>query len=86
MENAFLRRRCQIMRFWVMKVFCDFVTQYCELGNETTCIGKSANAAVRCIKNKLLTRSGWLCGDKTVFEHFGKIVVANQKTHETCIC
>ena len=67
------------MRLWVMKVFCDFVTQYCELGNETTCIGKSAKEAFRCVKNQLLTRSGRLCGDKTVFEHFGKIVVANPK-------
>ena len=67
------------MRFWVMKVFCDFVTQYCELQDETTPNGKSANAAVRCVKNQFLTRSGRLCGDKTVFEHFGKIVVANPK-------
>ena len=62
-----------------MKVFHDFVTQYCELGHETTCNGQSANAAFRCVKNQLLTRSGSLCGDKTVFEHFGKIVVANPK-------
>ena len=58
------------MRFWVMKVFCDFVTQYCELQDETTCNGKIANAAVRCIKNQLLTRSGWLCGGKSVFGKF----------------
>ena len=63
-----------------MKVFADFVTQYCELQDETTYNGKSANAAFRCVKIQLLTRSGSLCGDKTVFEHFGKIVVANQKS------
>ena len=61
------------------KVFCDFVTQYCELQDETTRNGKSADAAFRCVKNQLLTRSGWLCGDQSVFIYFGKIVVANRK-------
>ena len=65
--------------FGCMKVFRDFVTQYCELQDETACNGKSADAAFRCVKNQFLTRSGRLCGDKTVFEHFGKIVVANLK-------
>ena len=65
--------------FGCTKVFCDFATQYCELHDETTRNGKSANAAVRCVKNQLLTRSGRLCGDKAVFEYFGKIVVANPK-------
>ena len=81
MENVFLGRRCQIMRFWAMKVFCDFVTQYCELQDEATCIGKSANVAFRCVKNQLLTRSGWLCADKSVCIYFGKIVVSNPKFH-----
>ena len=61
------------------KGFCDFVTQYCELQDETTCTGKSADAAFRCVKNQLLTRSGSLCGDKSVFGNVGKIVVANPK-------
>ena len=61
------------------KVFCDFVTQYCELQDETTCNGKSADAAFQCVKNQLLTRSGRLCGDQSVFIYFGKIVVANPK-------
>ena len=61
------------------KVFCDFVTQYCELQDETTRNGKSADAAFRCVKNQLLTRSGSLCGDKSVFGNVGKIVVANPK-------
>ena len=71
--------------FGCMKVLCDFGTQYCELQDETTHNGKSANAAFRCVKNQLVTRSGRLCGDKSVFVYFGKIAVANQKTHETYI-
>ena len=59
--------------FGCMKVFGDFVTQYCELHDETTCTGKSADAAFRCVKNQLATRSGSLCGDKSVFGNFGKI-------------
>ncbi len=82
MESAFLGRWFQIMCFRVMKMFCDFVTQYCELYDETTCNGKSVNAAFRCVKNQLLPRSGWLCGDKSVFAYFGKIVVANPKKIE----
>ena len=65
--------------FCGVKMFCDFVTQYYALQDETTCVGKSADAAFRCVKNLLLNRSGRFCGDKTVFEHFGKIVVANPK-------
>ena len=59
------------------KVFCDFVAQYCELQDETTCTGKSADAAFRCVKNQLATRSGSLCGDKSVFGKILKIVTAN---------
>ncbi len=77
------------MHFWAsgfrssvfcgVKVFCDFATQYCELHVETTCVGKSADAAFRCVQNQLATRSGRLWGDKTVCEHCNKIVVANPK-------
>ena len=79
MENAFLARRRQIGCFLFMKVFHDFMTQYWELHEETACNEKSANAAFRCIKNQLSTRSGWLCGDQSVFTNFGKIAVANPK-------
>ena len=65
--------------FCGVKVLSDFVTQYYELQDETTCIGKNADAAFRCIKNELATRSGSLWGDKTVFENVSKIVVANPK-------
>ncbi len=65
--------------FCGVKMFCDFVTQYYELQDETTCIGKSADEAFRCVQNQLATRSGSLWGDKTVCETFNKIAVANPK-------
>ena len=52
--------------FWGAKVFCHFVTQYCELQHETTCARKSADAAFRCVQNLPATRSGGFCGDKSV--------------------
>ena len=77
----FKERSFRSVVFCGVKVFCDFVTQYYELQDETTCTGKSANAAFRCIKNQLATRSGSLWGDETVFEKCNKIVVANPKYH-----
>ncbi len=65
--------------FCGVKVFSDSVTQYYELQDETTCVGKSADATFRCVQNQLATRSGRLWGDKTVCENFNKIVVASPK-------
>ena len=59
--------------------FFHFATQYYELRDETICIGKPTISAFQCVKNQLPTRSGSLCGDKSVFGNFGKIVVANPK-------
>ena len=56
--------------FWDTKVFGHFVTQYCELRNDTICIGKPTIPAFRCVKNQLATRSGSLCGEKSASEVF----------------
>ncbi len=65
--------------FCNVKKICDFVTQYYELQDETTCVGKSADATFRCVQNQLATRSGSRWGDKTGFENYNKIVDNNPK-------
>ena len=82
----FLEGGLQSGAFGCMKIACDFVTQYCELHDETTRNGKSADAAFQCVKNQLPTRSGSLCGDKSVFGKIWKNCDRQPKiVHETDI-
>ena len=48
--------------------FVPVVTQYCELEDETTCIEQPTIAALQCIKNQLLTRSGRIGVDQSLQE------------------
>ena len=48
--------------------FDPVATQYYELEDETICIEQPTIAALQCIKNQLLTRSGGIYMDQSLWE------------------
>ena len=50
--------------------FDPAATKYYELGRETICIEQPTIAALQCIKNQLLTRSGCVYMDQSLQETF----------------
>jgi len=50
--------------------FDPVATKYYELGRETICIEQPTIAALQCIKNQLLTRSGCVYMDQSLQETF----------------
>ena len=46
--------------------FDPVATKYCELEDETICIEQPTIAALQCIKNQLLTRSGRIYMDQSL--------------------
>ena len=55
--------------------------QYCELHGETTCTGRSADAAFRCVKNQSPIRFVSLCGDKSVCANYAFVYVCTMFLH-----
>ena len=75
-EHVFLGERFSIaIPKWIQKCILEigsvsmfhFAVQYCELRDETTCIGKRTLSSFICVKNQLATRSGSLCGGKSLY-------------------
>ena len=50
--------------------FDPVATQYCELRDATICIEQPTIAALQCIKNQLLTRSGCIYANQSLWEVF----------------
>ena len=60
----------ELYAFCGTNVFGHLVAQYCTLQGETACTRKNAGATFGCVRNKLETRSGSLCGEKSMFGKF----------------
>ena len=75
-EHVFLGERFSIaIPKWIQKCILEigsvsmfhFAMQYCELRDETTCIGQRTLSSFICVKNQLATRSGSLCRGKSLW-------------------
>ena len=62
--------------------FDPVATKYYELGGETICIEQPTIAALQCIKNQLLTRSGCVYMGHSLYEFFQQFF-GQKKVHKT---